>query len=136
MKRREFMIALGAAAGFPAGARGQQPTKPLIAFLNSRSAADAAGHLAAFLQGLKAFGYIEDQTVDIEYRWANGDYERLPALARELIALNPAVIVAAGGIGSARAAKSATSTIPILFVGGDPVQAGLVASLNRPGENV
>jgi ABC-type uncharacterized transport system substrate-binding protein len=136
MKRREFMIALGAAAGFPAGARGQQPTKPLIAFLNSRSAADAAGHLAAFLQGLKAFGYIEGQTVDIEYRWANGDYERLPALARELIALNPAVIVAAGGIGSARAAKSATSTIPILFVGGDPVQAGLVASLNRPGENV
>jgi ABC-type uncharacterized transport system substrate-binding protein len=136
MKRRHFIFALGAAAACPGAARAQRPTKPLIGFLNSRSAADAAGHLAAFLQGLKAFGYIEGQTVGIEYRWANGDYERLPALARELIALNPAVIVAAGGIGSARAARSATSTIPILFVGGDPVQAGLVASLNRPGENV
>jgi putative tryptophan/tyrosine transport system substrate-binding protein len=137
MRRRAVIAALGAAAvTWPSWVRAQQPVKPLIGFLNSRSAADAAGHAAAFLQGLKAFGYVEGQSVAIEYRWANGDYERLPALARELIALNPAAIVAAGGIGSARAAMSATSTIPILFVGGDPVQAGLVASLNRPGGNL
>lgn len=136
MKRREFMIALGAAAACPWTARAQPRSVPTIAFLSSRSAADSAEHLAAFLQGLRAFGYGEGRNVAIEYHWANGDYERLPALARELIALNPAVIVAAGGIGSARAAKAATSTIPILFVSGDPVQAGLVASLNRPGGNL
>ncbi|HEV2547967.1 MAG TPA: ABC transporter substrate-binding protein [Stellaceae bacterium] len=137
MKRRGFIITLGAAVAIaPSWLRAQSAAKPVIGFLSSRSAADSAGHLAAFLQGLKAFGYVEGDNLTIEYRWANGEYERLPALARELIALDPAAIVAAGGVGSARAARSATSTIPILFAGGDPVQAGLVASLNRPGGNL
>jgi putative tryptophan/tyrosine transport system substrate-binding protein len=135
MKRRDFIIALGAAVA-PTSLRAQQAAKPLIAFLSSRSAADSAGHVAAFLQGLKAFGYAESENVTIEYRWADGDYGRLPVLARELVSLNPAVIVAAGGIGSARAAKAATSSLPILFIGPDPVQAGLVASMNRPGGNL
>ena len=134
MQRRDFLTTLSAAAVMAPSLRAQ--SLPLIGFLSSRSAADSAGHLAAFLQGLKAFGYVEGQSVAIEYRWANGKYEDLPALARELATLKPEVIVAAGGVGSARAAKSATSSIPILFVGGDPVQAGLVASLNRPGGNL
>jgi len=134
MQRRDFLMTLSAAAVMAPSLRAQ--SLPLIGFLSSRSAADSAGHLAAFLQGLKAFGYVEGQSVAIEYRWANGKYEDLPALARELATLKPEVIVAAGGVGSARAAKSATSSIPILFVGGDPVQAGLVASLNRPGGNL
>lgn len=137
VKRRDFIITLGAVTAMaPSSLRAQQPGKPLIGFLSSRSAADSAGHVAAFLEGVKAFGYVVGQTVAIDYRWANGDYDGLPTLARELIALNPAVIVAAGGVGSARAAKSATSSIPILFIGGDAVRAGLVASLNRPGGNL
>src|SRR5215469_1853841 len=113
-----------------------EPSPPLIAFLSSRSAADSAEHVAAFLRGLKAFGYAEGQNIRIEYRWADGHYDRLPGLASELIVLNPAVIVAAGGTGSARAAKSATSSIPILFITASSVEAGLVAGLNRPGGNV
>ena len=137
MKRRGFIITLGAAVAIaPSWLRAQPATRPLVGFLSSRSPAASTEHLAAFLQGLKAFGYAEGENVTIEYRWANGDYERLPALAHELVALHPAVVVAAGGTVSARAAKSATSSIPILFVGGDPVQAGLVASLNRPGGNL
>jgi putative tryptophan/tyrosine transport system substrate-binding protein len=135
MRRREF-IAVLAATAFPLVARAQQPTMPVIGFLSSRSPEEAAGHTAAFLQGLKAFGYADGQNVAIEYRWAKGQYERLPALASELAGLRPAVIVAAGGVASARAAKSATSSIPILFIGGDPVEAGLVMSLNRPGGNL
>jgi putative ABC transport system substrate-binding protein len=135
VSRRAFILALGALALTPPLARAESAS-PVIGFLSSRSAEDAAGHLAAFLQGLKAFGYMEGRNVAIEYRWANGHYERLPALARELVSLNPTVIVASGGVGSARAAQSATASIPILFIGGDPVEAGLVASLNRPGGNL
>jgi putative ABC transport system substrate-binding protein len=109
---------------------------PVIGFLSSRAPADSTEHLAAFLQGLKSFGYAEGQNIRIEYRWANGHYDRLRALASELTALNPAVIVAAGGSGSARAAKSVTASIPILFNTASSVQAGLVASLNRPGGNL
>jgi putative ABC transport system substrate-binding protein len=135
VSRRAFILALGALALTPPLARAESAS-PVIGFLSSRSAEDAAGHLAAFLQGLKAFGYMEGRNVAIEYRLANGHYERLPALARELVSLNPTVIVASGGVGSARAAQSATASIPILFIGGDPVEAGLVASLNRPGGNL
>jgi ABC-type uncharacterized transport system substrate-binding protein len=137
MRRREFIAVLGGAAVvLPVAARAQQPVMPVIGFLSSKSAADSAEQLAAFLQGLKSFGYAEGQNIRIEYRWANGHYDRLPALASELIALNPAVIVAAGGTGSARAAKSVTSSIPIIFNTAGSVEAGLVASLNRPGGNL
>src|SRR5581483_8258728 len=101
MRRRDFLITLGAAGVFPAATNAQQPGLLVIGFLSSRSSSDAAGHVAAFLRGLKAFGYAEGQNITIEYRWAEGHYERLPALARDLIDRNPAVIIAAGGIGSA-----------------------------------
>src|SRR5579864_7302310 len=127
MKRRDFMIALSAVAAFPAAARAQQAAVPLIGFLSARSPEEAAGHTAAVLQGLKEFGYVDGQTATIEYRWSRGRYDMLPALARELVALRPALIVAGGGLQSARAAKSATTSIPIVFIaGGDPVDAGLV----------
>src|SRR6266540_4051586 len=116
-------------------ARAQQPAGPVIAFLSSRSPEESAGHTAAFLQGLKAFGYVDGRTATIEYRWAKGAYEKLPALANELVGLHPAVMMAGGGVPSARAAKAAASSVPVLFVSGDPVAAGLVASLNRPGGN-
>ena len=136
MTRREFIAFLsGAAATWPLAARGQQPSGPLIAFLTSRSPQEAAEHTAAFLQGLKAFGYIDGQTARIEYRWANGDYARLPALAAELVDLHPAIIMAGGGTPSARAAQAATSSIPIVFVTPDPVADRLVASLSEPSRN-
>jgi putative ABC transport system substrate-binding protein len=135
MRRREFVGLLGGAFAAPLAARAQQPAGPVIAFLSSRSPEEAAGHTAAFLQGLKAFGYVDGQTARIEYRWARGQYDRLPALASELAGLRPAVIVAGGGVPSARAAKAANPTIPVIFLGGDPVTAGLVASMNRPGGN-
>ena len=119
MRRREFIALLGAAlGGWPAAPRAQSAI-PLIGYLSSRSPGESAGHAAAFLEGLKAFGYIEGHTARIEYRWAKGEYARLPALANELASLHPAVIVAAGGIPSGRAAKAATGAIPVLFVGGD-----------------
>ncbi len=134
MRRREFMAFLGGAAlAWPLAARAQQPTAPLIGFLSSRSPEESAGHAAACLQGLKAFGYVDGKTATVEYRWAKGAYERLPALAKELAGLHPAVMIAGGGIPSARAAKAATSSIPILLVSSDPVAAGLVVSLSRPG---
>ena len=133
MRRREFISFLGGAALSPLAARAQQQGLPVIAFLSSRAPEEAAGHTAAFLQGLKAFGYVDGQTARIEYRWARGQYERLPAFASELAAMRPAVIVAGGGVPSARAAKAASPTIPVVFLGGDPVAAGLVTSLNRPG---
>jgi ABC-type uncharacterized transport system substrate-binding protein len=137
MKRREFMIALGAAAACLKAARAQQPAVPLIGFLSARSPEEASGHTAAFLQGLKEFGYVDGQTAAIEYRWSRGRYDLLPALARELVALRPALIVGGGGVQAAHAAKSATTSIPIVFnAGGDPVDAGLVSSMNRPGGNV
>jgi putative tryptophan/tyrosine transport system substrate-binding protein len=136
VRRREFLGLLGGAFFSPLAARAQQPAGPVIAFLSSRSPEEAAGHTAAFLQGLKAFGYVDGQNAAIEYRWARGQYDRLPALAGELAGLRPAVMATGGGTPAARAAKSATPSIPILFViGDDPVTAGLVASLNRPGGN-
>jgi putative ABC transport system substrate-binding protein len=136
MRRREFITLLGgAAAAWPLTARAQQAAMPLIGFMSSRSPEEAEGHTSAFLRGLKAFGYVDGQTATIKYRWARGQYDQLPALASELVGMHPAIIVAAGGTPSVRAAKAATSSIPIAFVTTDTVRAGLVAALNRPGGN-
>jgi putative ABC transport system substrate-binding protein len=137
MRRREFLGFLGGGiATLPVVAHAQQPSMPLIGFLSSRTPEDSRPHLAGFLRGLEAFGYVDGKTATIEYRWANGQYDQLPKLASELTNLRPAIIIAAGGAPSARAAKQATSSIPVFFVTSDSVQEGLVASLNRPGGNV
>ena len=137
MKRRDLLALAGFSALWPPGLRAQQKPVPVVGLLHSLSAARTKPQIDAFREGLREAGYTEGQSVAIEYRWADGDYHKLPALAADLVRHKVAVIATGGGTNPARAAKNATSTIPIvLCLAADPVQTGLVASLARPGRNI
>jgi len=137
LRRRDLIALLGGAAAWPHAARAQQAAMPVVGFLGLGSPGGTALRVSGFLKGLREIGFVEGQNVAIEYRGAAGEYDRLPALVAELVQRQVRVIVTLGGVPAARASRAATSTIPIIFyVGGDPVDLGLIASLNRPGGNL
>ena len=137
MKRRQFIAVLWGIAGWPSGTLAQRSALPVVGYLGPGTLESARAFTAAFLDGLAATGYLEGRDVIVEYRWADGNYDRLPALARELVTRQPAVIVTGGATPNALAAKAVTDSVPIVFVlGSDPVEFGLVRSFASPGGNV